>query len=93
MIRLSGFRPDIDIEITFTGLKPGEKLYEELRHHTESHEPTSHPQIMKFVAAEGVLSGLETELLAALPKLHAQDPNDIKRWLKERIAEYQPCLD
>lgn len=93
MIRLSGFQPDVDIEITFTGLKPGEKLYEELRHHTESHQATSHPQIMKFVAAEGILSALEKELHDTLPKLHTMDPNEIKRWLKARIAEYEPCLD
>lgn len=93
MIRLSGFQPDTDIEITFTGLKPGEKLFEELRHHTETHEATSHPQIMKFVAAEGPLGELETDLRQTLPKLHEMDPNDIKRWLKAHIDEYQPCLD
>jgi FlaA1/EpsC-like NDP-sugar epimerase len=93
MIRLSGFQPDVDIEITFTGLKAGEKLYEELRHHTESHQATTHPQIMKFIASEGELKGLETEILQVLPELHGMDPNDIKRWLQKHIAEYTPCLD
>jgi FlaA1/EpsC-like NDP-sugar epimerase len=35
-----------DIEITFTGLRPGEKLYEEVRLDGESNEPTAHPQIV-----------------------------------------------
>ena len=93
MIRLSGFKPDVDIEITFTGLKPGEKLYEELRHHTESHQATSHPQIMKFVAAETRLLGLEDDLLKVLPVLHGMESNEIKRWLNGHITEYEPCLD
>ena len=41
MIRLSGFEPDQDIEIVYTGLRPGEKLYEEVLATTENTEPTS----------------------------------------------------
>src|SRR5450432_4689907 len=48
MIELSGYKPDIDIEIKITGLRPGEKLYEELRHSSETHEPTDHPRIFKL---------------------------------------------
>ena len=43
MIRLAGLRPDQDVEIRFTGLRPGEKLYEELFHGREPPEPTGHP--------------------------------------------------
>jgi FlaA1/EpsC-like NDP-sugar epimerase len=45
MIRLNGLEPDVDIPIVFTGLRPGEKLYEELLTDTEDVEPTDHPKI------------------------------------------------
>jgi FlaA1/EpsC-like NDP-sugar epimerase len=46
MIRLSGLRVDDDVEIRFTGFRPGEKLFEELYGRGESHVPTPHPKIM-----------------------------------------------
>jgi FlaA1/EpsC-like NDP-sugar epimerase len=46
MIRLSGLQPEIDIKIVYTGLRPGEKLYEELLNVSENTLPTHHPRIM-----------------------------------------------
>ncbi|HIP53767.1 MAG TPA: polysaccharide biosynthesis protein [Chromatiales bacterium] len=46
MIRLSGREPEKDIEIVFTGLRPGEKLYEELFHEQEALTPTAHEKIL-----------------------------------------------
>ena len=46
MIRLAGYTPFKDIDIIFTGLRPGEKLYEELLNQKETTLPTSHPKIM-----------------------------------------------
>lgn len=46
MIRLSGLEPYKDIDIVFTGLRPGEKLYEELFYNKETIQPTHNPQIM-----------------------------------------------
>jgi FlaA1/EpsC-like NDP-sugar epimerase len=46
MIRLSGLEPDKDIDVVITGLRPGEKLYEELFNDTEETLPTHHPKIM-----------------------------------------------
>lgn len=45
MIELAGFRPDRDIKIVYTGLRPGEKLYEEVLSNAENTEPTPHERI------------------------------------------------
>ncbi|MBS1944345.1 MAG: polysaccharide biosynthesis protein, partial [Bacteroidetes bacterium] len=46
MIRLSGLEPGKDITIKYTGLRPGEKLYEELLADQEGNQPTHHPRIL-----------------------------------------------
>jgi FlaA1/EpsC-like NDP-sugar epimerase len=48
MIRLSGKVPGEDIEIRYIGLRPGEKLYEELFHESESLSETTHPKVLRF---------------------------------------------
>lgn len=47
MIQLAGLRPDVDIPIQFSGLRPGEKMFEELFKDSENLLPTHHPKIMK----------------------------------------------
>ena len=46
MIRLAGLRPDQDVEIRYTGLRPGEKLFEELFHGKEPPSPTGYPGLL-----------------------------------------------
>jgi len=53
LIRLSGLEPERDIEIAFTGLRPGEKLYEELFAATEDYGPTEHEKILRFTNGKG----------------------------------------
>jgi FlaA1/EpsC-like NDP-sugar epimerase len=93
MIELSGYKVGEDIEIKFVGLKPGEKLFEELQHDTERYLATDHPRIMRFVAANDCVqaSGLAIgELEPFVDKLSA---NDLKRCLKVLIPEYVPFYE
>jgi len=90
MIELSGFRIGEDIEIVLTGLKPGEKLYEELQHHSEDYAPTAHPRITRLTGS-AVVS--ESELRELEQKLYQFEGNELKRLLKRLVPEYTPFLD
>lgn len=92
MIELSGYRPDVDIEIAITGLRPGEKLFEELRHTDETHGATAHPRIFKLLNqdAPGDLAAWLANLEAAAAQT---DPADVKRSMKQLVPEYTPFAD
>jgi len=91
LIELSGFRPDIDIEIRITGLRPGEKLVEELRHAGEEHRPTAHPRVTRLVSAPPPQAGLE-DLLGRVRALVGAGPEACKRGVRELVPEYEPRL-
>jgi FlaA1/EpsC-like NDP-sugar epimerase len=59
MIRLSGLVPNIDIEIKYTGLRPGEKLYEELLSEAENTIPTHHEKILIAKIREEKIEGID----------------------------------
>jgi FlaA1/EpsC-like NDP-sugar epimerase len=93
MIELSGFKVGEDIEIKFTGLKPGEKLFEELQHHDERHLPTEHPRIMRFVPGGDATAASAQAVDQLEPMLYTVSPNPIKEQIKQIIPEYTPYLD
>jgi FlaA1/EpsC-like NDP-sugar epimerase len=90
MIRLSGHEPDDDIEIRFTGLRPGEKLFEELALEGESHMPTYHHKIKIFCGDRKDASAM-TLWLDRLERLVEEgDEFAILAHLKQLVPEYTP---
>ncbi len=92
MIELSGYRPDTDIEIKFTGVRRGEKLYEELRHTEESHEPTEHPRIFRL-KAERAHSESDSWLAELGNVVSSGDPAAMKAAMRKIVPEYTPAID
>lgn len=87
MIQLSGLELGKDIEIKITGLRPGEKLYEELLAKEENTLPTHHPQILKAKMREE--DGSQIEQIHALIALFGTQNNfDIVRKMKEIVPEF-----
>jgi FlaA1/EpsC-like NDP-sugar epimerase len=94
MIRLAGKRPDRDIEIRYTGLRPGEKLHEMLFHPDERYQPTRHPRILhaqprpldvvKLQASVGKLRQLLNE---------GAGDEELLPLLQDVVADYQPSAE
>ena len=91
MIVLSGLVPDQDIQIVYSGLRPGEKLYEELFDEAEQVEPTSHIKIRRAISPPEIQSDRLDQAIAALETAvsHGDDDELIRR-LKEAVPTYTP---
>lgn len=90
MIALSGLREGTDIDIVFTGLQPGEKLYEEVQHISESLQATDHPRVLRFVAeteSAPDYGSLSHELTAMMEE---SDAPTLKRCIQKHVPEYTP---
>ncbi len=68
MIRLSGQEPGSEVRVDYIGLRPGEKLYEELFYESEDLTPTRHPKIRVARGADGLVERMSAERLAALAR-------------------------
>jgi len=98
MIRLSGLEPDVDIQIKFTGLRPGEKLFEELLGAEEGSETTEHPKIFKArslvkdgrynVKEDGWLMSKINNLIET--STNCSQKEEIIEALKEILPTYRP---
>ena len=90
MITLSGMRVDRDIEIKFTGLRPGEKLYEELLSTDENTLPTHHPKILIAKVNVPSYSYMDIQMNLMQEVLdEGGNNNDLVSKIKEVIPEYK----
>jgi len=96
VIRLSGYVPGVDIDITVTGLRPGEKLYEELLLEGEGIEKTAHDKI--YVGQPLETSEMIKELLSSgdelfvvgIHKVLDMSEGEIRSWLMELVPNFAP---
>jgi FlaA1/EpsC-like NDP-sugar epimerase len=88
LIRLSGLEPEIDIKIQFTGIRPGEKLFEELLNAEEGSTMTQHEKI--FIAKkDSDLNGFELSYNELITIAETGDEMKIKNMIKEMVPTYK----
>lgn len=88
LIRLSGYEPEVDIKIEYIGLRPGEKLYEELITEGEGILPTGHEKIMVLQGNACDLGALRRQIEALIALARKQDDEGIRVILHEVVPEY-----
>ncbi len=93
LILLSGLRPNEDIKIEFSGMRPGEKLYEELNTLLENTVPTAHEKIGIFVGGAMPAGDIESWLAAFHEICLARDTGRLVVALKEMVLDYNPSTD
>ncbi len=91
MIRLHGLEPDVDIPIVFSGIRPGEKMYEELLTVQENVEHTSHPKIYKAQDSNRLDHVLD-KIGKLEPLVLVPDPVVLRSSLRELVSSYRPEL-
>jgi FlaA1/EpsC-like NDP-sugar epimerase len=90
MITLSGFRPGEDIDIVFTGIRPGEKLFEELRTEGENIEPTVHPKVRVWKSRPTDWEKIEAAVAELTELQNSFSRADIVAALRKLVPEYAP---
>jgi FlaA1/EpsC-like NDP-sugar epimerase len=89
MVRLSGLEPGRDIEIIYTGLRPGEKLYEELLASTENTLPTHHPRILISRVRDAGPSRVMEQVDGLMDLLASRSEKELVRYMKQMVPEYK----
>lgn len=90
LIRLSGFVPNEDIDIIFTGLRPGEKLFEELLIEGEGTKPTSHGKIHVLESVAMDLNEINGELAHLFRQAQQCDITGLLATLRDLVPEFTP---
>ncbi|MCU1291877.1 MAG: Polysaccharide biosynthesis protein CapD [Bryobacterales bacterium] len=88
LIRLSGLRPDEDIRIDFTGVRPGEKLYEEINMGDENMLPTHHEKIKVFAGNSMPEDAMASHLQRLRKACEQRNPRLLVRELKAIVPDY-----
>ncbi len=89
MIRLAGLVPNQDIRIQYSGLRPGEKLFEELLNDNENTMPTHHEKIMIGRVREYVFSEIESQIYTLLQHARQNDDRQVVMAMKALVKEYK----
>ncbi len=89
MIKLAGFTPDVDIKIQIVGLRPGEKLYEELLNDTSKTLPTHHEKIMIAQDLEEEFETLHIDVSELIEMANSFDNDDIVLKMKKIVPEFR----
>jgi len=90
LIRLRGKVPDLDIEVRFTGLRPGEKLTERLTHNEENLTPTAIDGVRKFTGDIVDPNSVMRRIQKLLTALESRDRAAIRKALKALLPDYEP---
>ena len=88
MIKLSGLELGKDIQLAFTGLRPGEKLYEELLNDEENTLPTHHKKIMVAKVREYEFEKVSADIEELIGLFDTQDNNKIVSKMKRMVPEF-----
>lgn len=89
MIKLAGLIPDQDIKIEYTGLRPGEKLFEELLNDSENTLPTHHEKIMIGQVKEFLFSEVESQIMELIENAQKSDDLAVVKSMKKIVHEFK----
>jgi len=90
MIRLAGFIPDEDIAVIFTGLRPGEKLFEEIFHGSEKLDQTSHSGVLLAAPRINDLASVQDQIEILRTAIANNDQAGARSVISNLVPEYNP---
>lgn len=89
MIRLAGLEPNVDVKIEYSGLRPGEKLYEELLNDNENTMPTHHEKIMIGKVREYIFADVEKQLYELIASAKLNNDRQVVINMKKLVPEFK----
>ena len=92
LILLQGLKPDEDIAIQFTGLRTGEKMYEELNYNSEELQPTEHHKVFRLVTSAPQLDTVTARLAELEASFRSVSMNELKLRMTRLVPEYTPDI-